>query len=325
MSSRKEIFVKLNNTKKLPSPSGTTLRVIQLCHDEKASINDIADIIQMDPALSAALLKYANAFFLTTGKQVVSVHKAAVKLGLRTVVNLALGLSLLTDNRKGKCTAFDYERFWSISLLQAIAAKNFAAVGKEFDPEEIFVTALLSNMGQLAFAAIFPEEYNAILIETPSRTSAESERKTKNGALAEVPAHQLRKELEKERFEIDSSELTAELFLDWGLPGHYALAAGFHEYPECIELGKGKTLEIAKLLHLAHQLADICLQIPIAKEQLCLLEETAQQLDVIDEQFSSIFDNIIAQWQESGDVLEIKTHQCLLYDDVMAQDRETNQ
>ena len=91
--------------------------------------------------MSAALLKYANAFFLTTGKQVISVQKAAIKLGLRTVVNLALGLSLLANNQKGKCKIFDYDKFWSTSLLQAIAAKNFAAAGKKFDPEEIFICA----------------------------------------------------------------------------------------------------------------------------------------------------------------------------------------
>ena len=51
MLTRREVFDKLNETKQVPSPSGTTLKIIQLCHDETTSLNDIAEIIQTDPAL----------------------------------------------------------------------------------------------------------------------------------------------------------------------------------------------------------------------------------------------------------------------------------
>lgn len=323
MSTRREIFAKLNETKKLPSPSGTTLRVIQLCHDETSSLNDIADVIQIDPAFSAELLKYANAFYLSTGTQIISVQKAAVKLGIRTVVNLALGLSLLSSHKQGKCSSFDYQRFWSISLLQAIAAKKIAGAGKEFDPEEIFVCALLSHMGQLAFASIFPEEYGILLDEFGFQSCGEwgSFEDSEDGA--DNPTNLLRKKLEKEQFEIDSSELTVELFLDWGLPAHYALAAGFHDDPGCIELGVGKTQKIAQLLHLSHQLAEICLHVPPTKPQLEVVEETAENFNITEGNFSGIFDTIITEWQQWGEIFEIQTHQCQLYDEIMAESNET--
>lgn len=74
---------------------------MRLCHSETTSLADIAQVIQTDPALSAELLKYANAAFLSTGIQVASVQKATVKLGMETVVRLALGFSLLSHNKKG--------------------------------------------------------------------------------------------------------------------------------------------------------------------------------------------------------------------------------
>jgi HD-like signal output (HDOD) protein len=322
MSTRREVFEKLHKTKKLPSPSGTTLKVIQLCHDETTSLNDIADAIQVDPAFTAELLKYANAFFLSTGMQVVSVRKAAVKLGIRTVVNLALSLSLLSNNKKGKCSRFDYERFWSISLLQAIAAKNFAGAGKEFDPEEIFICALLCHMGQLALASIFPEEYGDLLNEFGFESCGECDLTAACDLGSDSPSNLHRKSLEKEKFQIDSSELTAELFLEWGLPAHYALAAGFHDDPSCMELGMGDTQKIAQLLNLSHQLAQICLHLPPTRSQLSVIEKTAEKFNIPEGNFGTIFDTIMAQWQEWGEMFEIRTSQCQLYDEIMAEEDE---
>ena len=317
VSTSKEIFAKLNKTKKLPSPSGTTLRVIQLCHYEETSLKDIADVIQTDPAFTAEILKYANSFFLSTGIQVVSIQKAVIKLGLRTVVNLALGLSLLANNKKGKCKSFDYESFWSISLLQAIAAKHLAKAGNEFDPEEIFICALLSHMGQLALASIFPQKYGELLDEFGFESYGEWDLTFSYNAAFDLPPNLLRKSLEKEQFEIDSSQLTVELFLDWGLPAHYALAAGFHDALASTELGLGKTQKIADFLNLSRKFAEICFHVPITRFQLSVVEKSSEKFDINEGDFSTVFDTVISQWQEFGEIFEIHTHPCPLYSEIM--------
>lgn len=319
MTTSRTVFDKLSKTNKLPSPSGTTMKVIQLCSDETTSLNDIAKVIETDPALSAELLKYANTAFLSTGIQVASVRKAAIKLGTRTVVNLALGLSLLSCNKQGNCAEFDYEKFWSLSLLQAIAAKVFAGSGKEFDPEEMFICALLSHMGQLAFASLFPREYGDLLNEFALASSGdEGDTTDASDILATQPPPLLRRKMEKERFDIDSAELTVELFLDWGLPAHYALAAGFHDDLAYAELGTGTTRTIAELLNLAHQLAEISLHLQPTQTQLSAFVKNGQKFNVGEEEFGGVFDKIIAQWQDWGEVLEIETQQCPLYNEIMA-------
>ncbi|MGB3209603.1 MAG: HDOD domain-containing protein [Desulforhopalus sp.] len=322
MSTRREIFNKLSETKKLPSPSTITLKVIQLCHDETTSVKDIAEVIETDPAFTAEILKYANAFFLSTGKQVVSVHKAAVKLGLKTVVNLALGLSLLANNKNGKCRTFDYEKFWSISLLQAIAAKKIAVAGTEFDPEEMFICALLSHMGQLAIASIFPKEYGDILKDFRSSPCGELDVPAATDPISNDKSNQLRRSLEKEQFGIDSSELTAELFIDWGLPTHYALAAGFHDDLNCVELGTGKTQKIAQLISLSHQFAEICFHISPTRAQLNVIAKKAQKFEIAEGHFSIIFDTTISEWQELGEMFEIRTQHCQLYNEILAEKNE---
>jgi two-component system cell cycle response regulator len=322
MLTRRDVFNKLNETQKLPSPSAITIKVIALCNDETTSIDDIARVIQTDPALSAELLKFANAAFLATGIQVASVQKAAIKIGMRTVVNLTLGLSLLSNNKKGECRTFDYEKFWSTSLLQAIAAKNIAAIGKEFDPEEIFICALLSHTGQLALASLFPQEYGDILNEFEFESCGEWGLECAHEILSDNPSNLLRKTLEKEQFQIDSSELTVELFLDWGLPAPYALAAGFHDDLSYVELGTGVTRRIAELLNLSHQIAKICLQEQPRRELLNAIEKTAQKFNIDGDHFGAAFDAIVLQWHEWSEIFKIKTYHCPLYSTIMAEKTE---
>jgi HD-like signal output (HDOD) protein len=299
MPTRKDVFNKLNATKKLPTPSSTTMEVIRLCQSDATSLNDIAAVVQTDPALSAELLKYANAAFLATGLQVASIQKATVKLGMKTVVNVALGFSLLSSNKQGKCVSFDYEKFWSASLLQAIAAKSIASLGEAFDPEELFICGLLADMGQLALASLFPIEYGNILKMIAGKADCLPEEST-----------QLRKSMEKHDFHIDSSELTIELFLDWGLPAHYALAAGLYDDLENNELGSGKTKKIAELLNTAQQISRICMESHPHPEQLKNIANAAKKFGVNETLCWSFFDSIISQWYDWGQIFAIKTRQC---------------
>lgn len=298
MTNRRDVFNKLNALKKLPSPSKTALEVMRLCHSDTSSLDEIAQVIQTDPSLSAELLKYANSAFLATGIQVASIQKATVKLGMKTVTNLALCFSVISTNNKGLCQEFDYGKFWSTSLAQAIAAKTISSICKEFDPEEIFVVALLSHIGELALASIYPREYTAILSIRPPRKAREN--------------------LEKIQFGIESAELTTELFLDWGLPAHYALAAGFHEELNNVELGESQTKKAAELLYLSYAIAQLCNGLKPSPQSIESLEAMANNFDMIKGDFSSIFDKIVYRWQVWGKAFNISTGQCSSYDEIKA-------
>lgn len=298
MTNRRDVFNKLSATKTLPTPSKTALEVMRLCHSDTSSLNEIAQVIQTDPSLSAELLKYANSAFLATGIQVASIQKATVKLGMKTVVNLALCFSLVSTNKSGLCQEFDYGKFWSTSLAQAIAAKTIASFCKEFDAEELFIAALLSHMGELALASLFPHEYGAILSRQPAR--------------------EVRENLEKIQFGIESAELTTELFLDWGLPATYALAAGFHKDLDNVELGESKTKNVAELLYLSYLIAQLFHGTKPSPQSIEIIEEMANSFNVGKEDFSSVFDTIVIRWQVWGKDFNIPTRQCPLYDEIKA-------
>jgi HD-like signal output (HDOD) protein len=298
MPTRREVFQTLQNSHQLPMPSQTALQVMRLCQNDATSLEDIAQVVQADPALSAEVLKYANSAFLATGVQVASIQRAAVKLGMKTISHLALCFSMLAANRQGSCRAFDFERFWSISLARAIAGKTLASHVKGSDPDEMFTCALLSHMGELVLASVFPDEYEIILAEDASGET--------------------RKTMERMRFAIDSAELTAELFLDWGLPATYALAAGFHEELDTSELGESTTRNVAELLNLSCRLAALCSGDRPTAPWFEATEKLAQAVTRKDDICPMVFDTVVEQWHEWGKAFAIATTACPSYEEVKA-------
>ncbi len=295
---RKEVFKKLKETFFLPSPSGTVMEVVHLCSSEDSSLQQLADLLQTDPALSAEIIKYANSAFLSTGIQVASVHKATVKLGMKNVVTLSLGLSLLAGHKSGECEDFDYQLFWKTSLAEAIAARELARRTKEFDGDELFICGLLSHMGGLSLATVYPVKYSSLLENCATNCPLLSS--------------------EIESFGIDSSELTTELFLEWGMPAQYALAAGFHMDRDNVELGSSKTYRIAVILNIAHMIAQMCQS---SEPQIELLDEiikTSEEFEIDFGDFGDFFKTITESWYENGKLFEIKTQECYSYseDDV---------
>ena len=72
------------------------LRVKQLMDSDTASLDEVADVILLDPVLTSKLLKLANSAIYSLPYQVESVSKALLVLGKTQVYNL-----VVTTSNKG--------------------------------------------------------------------------------------------------------------------------------------------------------------------------------------------------------------------------------
>jgi diguanylate cyclase (GGDEF)-like protein len=292
----RDIIRQLRESKRLPSPSRAALEIIHLCHSDTASLADVTRIIETDPALTGELLRYANSALLGSNPPLLSIHRAAQRLGLNNVVNLALSFSLLSKNRTEACRNFDYPRFWSRSLAQAVAARSIAEIQGKHDPDELFVCGLLAHIGELALASVFPDEYSDLL------GLLEMER-DRAGLTAR----------ENEVFGYDHNTVTAELLLDWGIPEEYAQAAGLHERYGMETISDRPVAELTGLLFLARRIADICLLELPQTGTLVPVEDLAEKFSITPDKFSPFFDQIVSRWQECSHLFRIPTRQCPLY------------
>ncbi len=306
---RNETYLKIRATRKLPTPSRVALEVMHLCHGNEAGIDEIADIIQTDPALSAELLKYVNTG-ISSPSPVLSIRKAAVKVGMKSLVNLALGFSLLSHNKEGRCSVFDYGKFWSSSLARAISAKNIANACSSYNGDELFTCGLLADIGQLAFATVFPDQYGDLLAKNEGKQTCQAD--------------------ELKVFGITCAELTTELLIDWGFPEDFAIACGIHyQNLDNSEL-HDEILYIARLLQLANNIADICQHICPQPAKLTQVEEKSEQFGITYDAFSAIFDLIVTELKQCGEKFQIPVKPSLFYQEIkrhafIGEDSDCNQ
>jgi diguanylate cyclase (GGDEF)-like protein len=201
-------FEELKATGALPSPPGVGMEILRIIQNDNFEVDELARVIQSDPALTGRLLQIANSALTGMSRPVTTIQEATMRLGLRSVRGVALGFSLVSAHRSGACEAFDYGVFWSQSLARAVAAHTLATRFKVGVPAEAFVAALLSDLGSLALATVHPRDYAEILLSRETETPA-------GRALQE-----------QRRFGIDHREVTAAMLREWMLPEMFAVAAG---------------------------------------------------------------------------------------------------
>jgi len=283
-----ERYNSLKASGKLPSPRGVAFAIIKLMQREKYPVDDLVKLVQSDPAIAGCLLKFANAAIVGQGRPVVSLRKAILALGAFRVRDLVVGFSILQSNRSGLCRNFDYESFWAHSLATAIACQGLAQFAN-IASDEHFTVGLLSRIGELGLASLFPMEYSALLAEGPSRA-------------------QLGRR-EAARFGFDHRQLGATMMDEWGLPHILIEAAYHHEDPAAAHLSASTRLSTLTLsLDFARAQAEICMASEEKRWSLLpdLLTRSAH-LGIGAESLSSIVDDMVVHWHEWSAMLQVRT------------------
>jgi len=216
------ILNKIRSADSLPSLPAVAVQVLQLIHSDNVSTAKIAHVIEHDPALTSKILKVANSSLFGMTRQISSVQQAVVVLGLRTIKVMALTFSLvetINDNDPG---TLDYREYWRRSLTIAVAARLLGAHVPSCQPDELFVTALLSDIGILAAFHADRQAYRQVLTDTNA---------------AGVPIHMI----EQRHFGTTHEQFSCMLLDSWGLPNQMVEAIGHHhnDPEQLIQLSRG--------------------------------------------------------------------------------------
>ena len=283
------ILSRLKIGNRLPTPKGVALEVINLTQREDASNHDIVRMISADPALSARVIKAANVLLTNPSRPIITIADAVTVLGVRALRQLVLGIALIVDYRHGPCKQFNYPHFWAHSLLTGIAAKHLAARARLAVAEEIFVLGLLGNIGQLALATAYPEEYSDVLEHA------------KGKALDEL----CRQEYDK--FDCDQAELSEAILADMHFPKIFQALAHDFRRPECSKMAESsREWRLLHLLHVASLLADACLASPAERGKLVAkLRPHAARVAIETDHLIEIGDACVRDWLEWLELLNM--------------------
>ncbi|MHC5022768.1 MAG: HDOD domain-containing protein, partial [Planctomycetota bacterium] len=160
-----------------------TLKIIELVEDPSSTAQDLHDVISRDPALCSRILKVVNSAFYGLPRQIGSINRAIVLLGLNAVKNIAIAASLTKLFRGGElCPKFSARDLWIHSIATAAASKMICDELRLGLPDEAFLAGLIHDIGIMVemqaqrdlLIAVF-EEINVDDEGTPDRDMREIE------------------------------------------------------------------------------------------------------------------------------------------------------
>ena len=197
MSKRDEILSSLDDIKFL---STSTVEAMNVIKDPNASYEKIGRAIEVDPAMTTNVLRFANSAYFSCVCEIHTVREAVVRLG----VNQISRMLLLTSTRQFTSEAqkgygLPDGNPWDTMISSAVSADVLAKVLEIRPPTYTFTAGLLQNIGKIVLGdnlEIDPEPIHS-LVENEGMSFGQAER---------------------EILGVDHVEVSSVLLEKWGIP-----------------------------------------------------------------------------------------------------------
>jgi putative nucleotidyltransferase with HDIG domain len=132
-----------------PLPA-STLRVMRALNDSEISAMRVAELVSLDQALTANVLRLANSAFMGYVTPCVSVHQAVVRVGFERMRSLVLGAAAAQTLRTDlKGYALRSDELWRHALTVAFLARYLAGRLGTVNLEEAYISGLLHDIGKV--------------------------------------------------------------------------------------------------------------------------------------------------------------------------------
>lgn len=131
------------------------MEIQRLINDPSVEMDTIASLIGGDIALTADLLKLVNSVSFSLTKECMNIREAVKIVGLRGIQHLLYSVGTL---QVLPVTCDEQKRLWDNTYRCAFFAYNLAQLlGKNDILEQVYVCALLHDLGKIVFSSIYPE------------------------------------------------------------------------------------------------------------------------------------------------------------------------
>lgn len=227
MSWRKEILDALHGVEFLSSPAMGALTAL---NNPDSKPEEISRMLEMDPALTAEILRFANSAYFGCARQIETVREAVVRLGFSTVTRMLL-MSSTRKVAEKPVKGYDLGpgELWSSMISTAVGTELIAKELNLRAPPVAFTAGLLHNIGKIVLGT------HLELDATVTCELAEREN---------IPFD----EAERRVIGVDYAEVGAELLRLWELPENLVNTVRWHLDPDQYD-GDKKAVD---LVHVAN-------------------------------------------------------------------------
>ena len=151
----------------IPSIPSVLQEILALADNPKTTAADLERIVSQEPALVAQLLKWVNSAFYSLPRRVSSVSHAMILLGFSTVKSIASGMVLINafDGISGLTPKY-VNTIWQHTLVAANLIKIFAKKESTIKQDDLFLSAMIHDVGYLVLKQYFGKKYDEVLDNT---------------------------------------------------------------------------------------------------------------------------------------------------------------
>jgi HD-like signal output (HDOD) protein len=208
-------------------------RVRDVIDDPDSTMDDLANVLKLDPAISARLLRIVNSPLYGFHKQIDTISRAVSIVGMQAINDLVAATTVGRTFSGMPIQLMDVPMFWRKSVLCALLAGKIAKSCGIEDSERFFIEGLLRDIGHFVLYQTVPQRAQSALIEAGYLETS----------LAEV---------EQSNIGCDFAEIGAELIRSWGMPVQIEQAVRCQLSPH----DAGEFIIHASVVHLAGVAAD---------------------------------------------------------------------
>lgn len=176
MIHKQEILKKVNDLPPLPT---VLMKLRECCLDPDVDYAAVARVIEVDPGLTASLLRLANSAYFGARGTIGSVQFAMTRLGMRRVHQMALAVCVAPlAGKPVQGYGLDAGSLWEHSLATAMAAEILARDVPGVSSEDAFTAGLLHDLGKNVLGMFVADEYEDIrrLVQQEDYSFDEAER-----------------------------------------------------------------------------------------------------------------------------------------------------
>lgn len=208
--------------KDLPVFPQVAVKILQIQEENiDISFKELENIILLDPALTAKILKVANSALYARQREITNLQQALTLLGFKMVKSLVLLVSasnVYSKNVKSQqqttaatVTKTSTAMIWRHSVITAFISKYVATRIKQDDKkEDVFVAGLLHDIGRLIMMIKFKEKYEQYI-----------------AYLNQMQYKDIR-EIEEKIFEINHQDIGKIILEKWNFPDELIDAVAQH-------------------------------------------------------------------------------------------------
>ncbi|HVX83665.1 MAG TPA: GGDEF domain-containing protein [Phycisphaerae bacterium] len=300
-----QLLERIKSSASLPSLPVIALRTLELARKEDVTIDELAELISHDPALSSKILKTANSPLYAASEPVSTLSRALIVLGLQAVKTLAVSFSLIPTLKKVPANAgdaFDYMQLWKRSIYAGVAARILAKKLRIRHEEEAFLAGLLAHIGILAMQRVLRRDFDVVYAQSGGN-------------------HNALLQLLRQKFDLVHPEVGDALCTQWQLPPVLRAPIAHHHDPASETDAALKPL--VEVIHVACVVGDLFASASPAQYIMRARNELLTRFNFSPADIETTLAEIGAKTGEAAQLFELDIGEDRTYSDILEEAQQT--